>query len=102
MVVETLRADWSANRFRNDLWLYRDDSGGSLVQLTHSGHDSSPQWSPDGGRDYGFAPELSNISAEYNASTEGPESLGGETAENFRGLRESRSRWLALTEKLRR
>ncbi len=48
VVVETLRADWSANRFRNDLWLYRDDSGGSLVQLTQSGHDSSPQWSPDG------------------------------------------------------
>jgi dipeptidyl aminopeptidase/acylaminoacyl peptidase len=31
------------------LWLYRDDGkGGSLVQLTQSGHDSQPKWSPDG------------------------------------------------------
>ncbi len=48
VVVETLRADWSASRFSNDVWLYRDDTGGSLVQLTQSGHDSSPQRSPDG------------------------------------------------------
>jgi dipeptidyl aminopeptidase/acylaminoacyl peptidase len=48
VVIETRRPDWAANRFRNDLWLYRDDPGGSLVQLTQSGHDSSPQWSPDG------------------------------------------------------
>ncbi len=48
VVIETMRPDWAAQRFRNDLWLYRDDSGGSLVQLTQSGHDSSPQWSPDG------------------------------------------------------
>ena len=31
------------------MWLYRDDArGGSLIQLTQSGHDSSPKWSPDG------------------------------------------------------
>ena len=48
VVIETMRPDWAAQRFRNDLWLYRDDSGGSLVQLMQSGHDSSPQWSPDG------------------------------------------------------
>ena len=48
VVVETRRPDWTANRFRNDLWLYRDDNGDSLVQLSQSGHDSSPQWSPDG------------------------------------------------------
>ncbi len=48
VVIETGRADWSANRFRNDLWLYRDDNSGPLVQLTQSGHDGSPQWSPDG------------------------------------------------------
>jgi len=47
VAVETSHPDWAAQRFRNDLWLYRDDSGGSLVQLTQSGHDSSPQWSPD-------------------------------------------------------
>ena len=48
VVIETMRPDWAGQRFRNDLWLYRDDSRGSLVQLTQSGHDSSPQWSPDG------------------------------------------------------
>ena len=48
VVIETMRPDWTAQRFRNDLWLYRDDRGGSLVQLTRSGDDSSPQWSPDG------------------------------------------------------
>ena len=48
VVIETVRPDWAAQRFRNDLWLYRDDSGGSLVQFTQSGHDRAPQWSPDG------------------------------------------------------
>ncbi len=48
VIIEAVRPDWSASRFRDDLWLYRDDSGSSLVQLTQSGHDSSPQWSPDG------------------------------------------------------
>ncbi len=48
VVIETARADWEANRFRNDLWLYRDEGTGSLTQLTQSGHDSNPEWSPDG------------------------------------------------------
>ena len=48
VAIETARADWEANRFRNDLWLYRDDGRGSLVQLTWSGHDHDPEWSPDG------------------------------------------------------
>ncbi|MGA2132948.1 MAG: S9 family peptidase [Bryobacteraceae bacterium] len=48
VAIETARADWEGNRFRNDLWLYRDDDGGSLVQLTRAGHDRSPEWSPDG------------------------------------------------------
>src|SRR5580658_11260566 len=41
VAIETTRADWDGNRFRSDLWLYRDESGGSgsLVQLTQSGHD---------------------------------------------------------------
>src|SRR4051794_3452601 len=50
VVIETVRADWENNRFRSDLWLYRQGpaSGrGSLVQLTRSGHDRNPQWSPD-------------------------------------------------------
>jgi dipeptidyl aminopeptidase/acylaminoacyl peptidase len=48
VVVETSRADWEQNRFRSDLWLYRDEGRGLLLQLTQSGHDKGPQWSPDG------------------------------------------------------
>ena len=31
VAMETVRADWEADRFRTDLWLYRDDGPGSLV-----------------------------------------------------------------------
>jgi dipeptidyl aminopeptidase/acylaminoacyl peptidase len=48
VAIETARADWEANRFRSDVWLYRDDGAGSLIQLTRSGHDHDPEWSPDG------------------------------------------------------
>src|SRR5215472_10912537 len=49
VVFATDRADWDQQIFRTDLWLYRDDAqAGSLVQLTQSGHDSDPKWSPDG------------------------------------------------------
>ncbi len=58
VVVATERADWDEQVFRNDLWLYRDDGShgdakhdegrtGSLIQLTQSGHDTEPKWSPD-------------------------------------------------------
>ncbi|MHB8753351.1 MAG: S9 family peptidase [Candidatus Acidiferrales bacterium] len=47
VVIETERADWAANRFRKDLWLYRT-SDAALTSLTQSGKDSGPQWSPDG------------------------------------------------------
>jgi len=50
VVIGTDRADWDQSIFRKDLWLYRDDGHGgeSLTQLTQSGHDAEPQWSPDG------------------------------------------------------
>jgi dipeptidyl aminopeptidase/acylaminoacyl peptidase len=50
VVITTERADWDQSIFRKDIWLYRDDGHGSgpLTQLTQSGHDSDPQWSPDG------------------------------------------------------
>ena len=50
VVISSDRADWEQNIFRDDLWLYRDDGhgAGTLTQLTNSGHDSRPQWSPDG------------------------------------------------------
>jgi dipeptidyl aminopeptidase/acylaminoacyl peptidase len=47
VLIETERADWDQQIFRDDLWLYRVESG-SLLQLTQSGHDSDPRWSPDG------------------------------------------------------
>jgi dipeptidyl aminopeptidase/acylaminoacyl peptidase len=46
-VIATSRADWKHDRFRDDLWLWREDQN-SLVPLTQSGHDSDPEWSPDG------------------------------------------------------
>jgi len=49
VVIGTEKADWDQQIFRKELWLYRTaPGGGSLVQLTQSGHDNSPQWSPDG------------------------------------------------------
>ncbi len=48
LVFKTERADWNQSIYRDDLWLYRDDAKGTLTQLTWSGHDSAPQWSPDG------------------------------------------------------
>ncbi len=53
VVIGTERADWDQQIFRTDLWLYRDDgkpgsAPGTLIQLTQSGHDSEPKWSPDG------------------------------------------------------
>ena len=49
VVICAERADWGQQIFRSDLWLYRDDAkGGGLIQLTQSGHDSEPKWSPDG------------------------------------------------------
>jgi dipeptidyl aminopeptidase/acylaminoacyl peptidase len=54
VVIATDRADWDQQMFRKDLWLWRADSknadgtAGTLIQLTNSGHDSDPKWSPDG------------------------------------------------------
>jgi len=49
-VIAADRADWDRQIFQTDLWLYRDDANGagSLTQLTQSGHESVPRWSPDG------------------------------------------------------
>ncbi len=39
--------DMDANRNASNLWIV-STSGGAPLQLTQSGHDSSPEWSPDG------------------------------------------------------
>ena len=46
-VIALSSPDWQANRFKEELWLWTKQSG-KVVPLTHSGHDSAPQWSPDG------------------------------------------------------
>src|SRR5438105_3336980 len=46
-VIATSRPDWQHNRFRDDLWLWREDQD-SLLPLAQSGHDSDPEWSPNG------------------------------------------------------
>jgi dipeptidyl aminopeptidase/acylaminoacyl peptidase len=47
VVISTSAPDWKQNRFKKDLWLWTKQSG-KAVELTHSGHDGSPQLSPDG------------------------------------------------------
>jgi len=46
VLIGTTRADWEQETFRRDLWLWRE--GGTLAQLTRSGHDNNADWSPDG------------------------------------------------------
>ncbi len=46
-VIAVGEPDWTANRFREDLWLWRASTG-KTEPLTNSGHDSGPDWSPDG------------------------------------------------------
>ena len=47
LLIGTARADWKNNRFRRDVWLWRDGMPAPVL-LTQSGHDSNPRWSPDG------------------------------------------------------
>ena len=47
VVIATERPDWKLERYRQDLWLWTEGRS-QLVPLTQSGHDSAPQWSPDG------------------------------------------------------
>jgi dipeptidyl aminopeptidase/acylaminoacyl peptidase len=47
VVIGTRAPDWQQNRFKDELWLWTQSSG-TTISMTNSGHDSSPQWSPDG------------------------------------------------------
>src|SRR5580692_6531430 len=73
VVIGTERADWDQKIFRTDLWLYRDDAkagspnGPAPIQLTQSGHDSDPKWSPDG-RWIAFLSERKTSSAKDSDS----------------------------------
>ena len=77
VVIGTEKADWDQQIFRKELWLYRTAAGGSLVQLTQSRHDSSPQWSPDG-RWIAFLSERKVADAIEADADDGAESAGGE------------------------
>ena len=46
-IIATESPDWQHNRFRSDLWMWKQKTG-ETVPLTRSGHARSPQWSPDG------------------------------------------------------
>jgi len=66
VAIVTERADWDQQIFRTDLWLYRDDAK-TLIQLTQSGHDSDPKWSPDG-KWIAFLSERTSVSGKSEDS----------------------------------
>jgi dipeptidyl aminopeptidase/acylaminoacyl peptidase len=47
VLIGTRRPDWENNRFRRDIWIYREGSGAPVL-LTYSGLDGNAEWSPDG------------------------------------------------------
>lgn len=63
--------DLEANRGASNIWLV-PTAGGAEVQLTQSGHDSSPVWSPDG-KTLAFLSSRSGDSQVYLLSMEGGE-----------------------------
>ena len=63
--------DMEANRGVSNIWLV-PTAGGAEVQLTQSGHDSSPVWSPDG-KTLAFLSSRSGDSQVYLLSMEGGE-----------------------------
>jgi dipeptidyl aminopeptidase/acylaminoacyl peptidase len=83
VIVETVRADWPSGRFRNDLWLYHDVGGGSLVLISQSGHDRGAQWSPDG-HSIAFLSDRKAANAEPKASDhEGKEEIAHAVAQVY-------------------
>src|SRR6266478_1763109 len=63
--------DMEANRGANNIWIV-STAGGAELQLTRSGHDSSPVWSPDG-KTLAFLSSRSGDSQVYLLSMEGGE-----------------------------
>jgi dipeptidyl aminopeptidase/acylaminoacyl peptidase len=64
--------DMDANRGASNIWLVAT-TGGAELQLTQSGHDSSPVWSPDG-KTLAFLSSRSGESQVYLLAMEGGES----------------------------
>ncbi len=63
--------DMEANRNASNIWMVPTE-GGAALQLTQSGHDSSPVWSPDG-KMLAFLSSRGGESQVYLLSTEGGE-----------------------------
>src|SRR6266852_4572481 len=64
--------DMETNRGVSNIWVVAT-TGGAAMQLTRSGHDSSPVWSPDG-KTLAFLSSRSGDSQVYLLSMEGGES----------------------------
>src|SRR5712691_9995507 len=64
--------DMETNRGVSNIWVVAT-TGGAALQLTQSGHDSSPVWSPDG-KTLAFLSSRSGDSQVYLLSMEGGES----------------------------
>ena len=72
LVVYTVATpDMDANRNASNIWMV-STTGGAPQQLTQSGHDSSPVWSPDG-KTIAFLSSRSGDSQIYLLSLEGGE-----------------------------
>jgi dipeptidyl aminopeptidase/acylaminoacyl peptidase len=72
LVVYTVAApDMDANRNASNLWM-APVAGGDAIQLTRTGKDSSPQWSPDG-KSIAFLSARSGDSQVYLLSMDGGE-----------------------------
>jgi len=98
IVIAAERADWDQQIFRSDLWLYHDsekkdaeskkDAGkpgsatGTLIQLTQSGHDSDPKWSPDG-RWIAFLSDRKSSSGKSDDSDSDADSKDDSTAQLY-------------------
>src|SRR6266436_3583789 len=63
--------DMDANRGASNIWIVAT-AGGAEMQLTRSGHDSSPVWSPDA-KTLAFLSSRSGVSQVYLLSMEGGE-----------------------------
>ncbi len=71
VVYTVTTPDMEANRGASNIWIV-STAGGAEMQLTRSGHDSSPVWSPDG-KTVAFLSSRSGVSQVYLLSMDGGE-----------------------------